>query len=151
MIHPQYQNYTAQSFLANNKQLGEQIKAVRELIIGKGLVNMYSEDIKFYEMLHKIENSIKENEIKDTFQKSKIAADLAQESLRYYRRYQTNRYLFCLLIMWLCWIVFLFINISSKPRYANETVMRFWLVGSNIAFIVLMIPLIIEYASKLCL
>ena len=142
------EEFIANAFLSNVKQLGEQVKANRELTVGKSIVNTFWKDKEFNEKLIQSEKLLEKKSFKQSIYKTQDAAKVGKETLTYYRRYQTDRFLLCLMLMWICWITLLFVDLSGIPRQNIQLAHYSWMHLANFALIVLVIPLIIEYAGE---
>ena len=109
---------------------------------------MYSKDKELNDKLSIIEKTLQEKNPWKIIEESKYIIDLAKDTLNYYRHYQTDRFLFCLMLMWISWIVLLFVDLSGVPRQSIELGYYSWMVVPNIALAVTIIPLLIEYAGN---
>ncbi|KAJ8672992.1 hypothetical protein QAD02_004253 [Eretmocerus hayati] len=149
-LDPKYQEYITKAFLANAKQLLKQVKANRELTVGRSLVNMYDKDREFEEKLKRVEKLIKDTEYKIAINELEYLTKLAKHVLSYYRRYQTDRFIMCLMLMWIGWIVYLFVDLSGVSRQSIQFGCYSWNLLANISLVVGIIPLVIEYAVAGC-
>ncbi|XP_058790888.1 GPI ethanolamine phosphate transferase 1-like isoform X2 [Phymastichus coffea] len=150
LLDLKYENFISQAFLKNAQQLAEQVKANRELTVGQSLVNMYSKDEEFKMKLTNAENSLEISDNQQFLKECKSITRLAKEVITYYRRYQTDRFLFCLMLMWVGWIILLYTHIGGIPGKDIPFGPITWLTLANISLVVCMIPLTIEYAVTGC-
>lgn len=119
------------------------------LTIGKSIANIYWKDKELDKKLKIVDDELKTPEdFQKFFKEVKHIIALAKETLSYYRHYQTDRFLFCLAITWIGWITFLFVDLSGTPRSNTQLGCFSWMIMANVALIVVVIPLIIEYTGK---
>lgn len=147
VLDANYEYYIAQAYLVNAKQLAEQVKANRELTVGRSLVNMHFKDEQFKQKLASAEKSLQMGDTQQFMKDCKDTTTLAKEVLTFYRRYQTDRFLFCLMLMWIGWIVLLYHSIAGEPGDDIPLGPISWISLANACLVVCMIPLIIEYAG----
>jgi hypothetical protein len=136
------------AFLTNAKQLAEQVKANRELTIGKNIVNMYWKDKILTEKLLNAEKLFNLGQTNDCINEVEHIVNLAKDTLTYYRRYQTNRFMICLVFMWIGWITFLFFDLSGIQRQTIQLEYYSWILLINLISIIVIIFLIIEYKGN---
>lgn len=139
-----YKKFIADAFLTNAKQLAEQVKANRLLAVGESVNNIYWKDQELNKKLEIIE---KIESFEESISEIKNIITLAKQTLSYYRHYRTDRFLFCLLTMWIGWITLLFVNLSGEPRSSIKFGRFFWIIIINTIMIIVAIPLTIEYAG----
>lgn len=140
--------YVAKSLLVNAKQIEKQVKANRQLTVGDNLVNMHYKDKEFQEKVIIIEKLLMKGKYEEAVIAIEYLINLAKENLAYYRRYQTNRFLFCLVLMWIGWIILLYTNLSGVPRRSIKLGSCSCLQVANITLSICLIPLIVEYFGK---
>lgn len=104
---------------------------------------MSSSDKEFSRKLEMADKLAEEGQITKNINQVEHLIKLAKETLTYYRRSQTNRFLFCLLLMWIGWITFLFIDLSGIPRQA--TLSGWCTVLADMTLVAVIIPLVLEY------
>ncbi|XP_008204852.1 GPI ethanolamine phosphate transferase 1 isoform X1 [Nasonia vitripennis] len=150
LLDPKNDEFIANALLTNAKQLAEQIKANRELTTGRSIVNQFYKDKEYHEKLARAERILDKGATEKSITELEYVTKLSEEVLTYYRRYQTDRFLFCLMLMWVGWIALLFVDLSGLPRRTIQLGCYSWMLLANIALGVASIPLFIEYAVAGC-
>ncbi|XP_014221295.1 GPI ethanolamine phosphate transferase 1-like [Trichogramma pretiosum] len=147
ILDDNYQKYIANAFFTNAKQLAEQVKANRELMVGRSLANIYNKDKELSQKLFTTEQFLQEGKIVQAIKDTNLSTKLAKQALTYYRNYLSQRFLCCMLIMWISWIIILFLDLSSVPKEFIEPIWNYVII---IGLIGITVPLVLEYAVAGC-
>ncbi|EZA60656.1 hypothetical protein DMN91_007484 [Ooceraea biroi] len=141
-----YQGYIAHALLSNVKQLAYQVIGNRALSCGNSGPTDWRE-MQLNEKIHEIEQHLKRGNMGEAIEEGDKAIVFSKETLSFFRQYQRTRFLICLSIMWLGWIIILFLKIAGvKRRYLRISL----LLLTNIGFASLLIITLINYIVSDC-
>ncbi|XP_011880603.1 PREDICTED: GPI ethanolamine phosphate transferase 1-like [Vollenhovia emeryi] len=142
-----YHDYVARSLLSNVKQLAHQVTGNRAV----NCENMEHTDwreTQIKEQIRKAEQHLGRRNVMAGIRVGNDAISFSKEALSYFRQYQRVRFLICLSIMWLGWIIMLFFKITGVVR--RQSVRVFLLRLMNVGFPSLLVITLIRHLISNC-
>lgn len=133
-----YHKYIAQFLLVNVKQLAHQVTGNRAISCEKTDHDDREEQLN--KKIREIIFHLDRGNVMEGIRKSDEAITFAKEALLYFRQYQRTRFLICLSIMWLGWIIMSFLKISGvKRQYLRVSLLLLISIGFASLLIIMLI------------
>ncbi|XP_071558894.1 GPI ethanolamine phosphate transferase 1 [Temnothorax nylanderi] len=142
-----YHEYLARSLLSNVKQLAHQVTGNRAVNC-ENMDHVDWRETQIKEKIRKAEQHLSRRNVMAAIRVGDEAISFSKEALSYFRQYERTRFLICLSIMWLGWIIMLFMKISGvvKREYVRTSLLRLM----NVGFASLLIITLIRHIMSNC-
>lgn len=114
-----YREYVAHSLISNVKQLAHQVSGNREISCQNSGYTDWRE-ARLNDKIRKANQHISRRNIMAGIREGDDAISFSKEALSYFRQYQRIRFLVCLSLMWLGWIVLLFLKITGVQHQSSQ-------------------------------
>ncbi|KAL0130778.1 hypothetical protein PUN28_002415 [Cardiocondyla obscurior] len=142
-----YHKYVAYSLLNNVKQLAHQITGNRAINC-ENIDQIDWRETEINDQIRKAEQHLYRKNMMAGIRVGNEAINFSKEALSYFRQFQRIKFLICLSIMWLGWIIMLFLKITRVVERQN--VRTFLLQIINVVFASLLIIMLIRHIMSDC-